>query len=59
MGDFTDQKESPLRGGKVNFRFYFFIGASVTKSWEKSRIFRYGLHSDFFGIRQKKLQHEE
>ena len=34
--------KSALRGGKTKF-FYivFFIGASATKRWEKSRIFRH------------------
>ena len=37
------------------FGFYFFIGASAIKSWEKSRIFRYGLHEDFL-VKGKKTQ---
>ena len=27
---------------------FFFIRAFATKSWEKSRIFKYGLPEDFF-----------
>ena len=38
MGDFTDQKGSPLRGGKSNFFDFFNIRA----------IFRYGLPLVFF-----------
>ena len=35
MGDFTDQKENPLRGVKLFLYFFFFIGESATKSWDK------------------------
>ena len=34
--------QSALRGGKLHFRF-FFIGASATKGFARSRLFRYGL----------------
>ena len=38
---------SSLRGIKIFVvDFFFFIGASATKSWEKSRVFRYGLPED-------------
>ena len=43
MGDFTDQKGSPLRGGKSNFFDFFNIRASATTT-----IFRYGLPLVFF-----------
>ena len=42
-----------LCGGKTKcFDFFFFVGASVIKSWEKSRIFRYDL-PDFLSRGQK------
>ena len=42
MGDFTDQNTSPREVIKQFCLDFFFIGASATKSSEKSRIFRYG-----------------
>ena len=33
--------------------FFFFTGASATKSWENSRIFKYGLPADFLSKVQK------
>ena len=35
------------------FRKKNLIGVSATKSWEKSRIFRYGLPKDFLSKGQK------
>ena len=37
---------------KISFKFFFFIGASAIKSWEMSRIFRYGLPEDVLSKRQ-------
>ena len=49
----TGCPKSALREGKTKFLEFFFIGASAIKSWEKSRIFRYGLPGDFFSKGQK------
>ena len=35
-------------GVKLNFSIFFFIWSFAIKSWEKSRIFRYGLPEDYF-----------
>ena len=50
----TGCPKSALRRGKTKFvEFFFFIWASAIKSWEKSRIFRYGLPEDFLSNGQK------
>ena len=38
--------QSALRGARTNFVIFIFIGTSVIKSFERSRIFRYGLPKD-------------
>ena len=45
--------KSALRGGKSKFFDFFFIGASATKKFAKSNIFRYGLPLDILSKRQK------
>ena len=40
-------------GGNKIFRKKNFIGVSATKSWEKSRNFRYGSYEDFLSKGQK------
>ena len=49
----TGCPKSALRWGKTKCVEFFFIGASAIKSWEKSRIFRYGLPEDFLSKGQK------
>ena len=45
-----------VRGCKLNFwREKKFIGVSETKSWEKSRSFKYGSSKDFLSKRQKNV----
>ena len=51
----TGCPKSALREGKTKFLEFFFIGASAIKSWEKSRIFRYGL-MEIFLVKGKKPQ---
>ena len=54
MGDFTDQKQkSSERWQNEVFLIFFFIGASATKSWEKSRIYRYSLPLHLLSKEQK------
>ena len=51
---YSKYRKSDLRGGKTKFLiFFFFIGISTTKIWEKSRISRYGLPEDFLSKGQK------
>ena len=51
---YSKYRKSDLRGGKTKFlNFFFFIGISATKIWEKLRISRYGLPEDFLGRGQK------
>ena len=45
--------QSALRGGHTNFVDFFFIGASVTKRFVRSRIFRYGVPKDILIKGQK------
>ena len=53
MDGFLDPYFKALwEGVKLNFLF-FFIGASATKCFESSRIFRYGLHKDIVSKGQK------
>ena len=42
-----------MRRGKTKILDFFFIGASAIKSWEKLRIFSYGLPEDFLSKGQK------
>ena len=51
--DFGPIYQSALRGGKTNFLDFFFIGASATKMFPRSRIFRYGLPQDILNKREK------
>ena len=44
MGGFGPIFQSDLRGGKIYF--FLCLGASATKSFARSRIFRYGLPED-------------
>ena len=54
MGDFqTRIDQSALRGSKDMFSMYFFIWASASKSFERSRIFGYELPKDILSKGQK------
>ena len=46
--------QSALRGGKTKFVDFSFIGASETKRFARSRIFRYGLPQDILSKWEKK-----
>ena len=48
--------KTTVRGGKTKFLDFSFMGASAKKSWEKSRIFRYGLPLDFFSRGPKTME---
>ena len=56
MGDYRSKNKILWEVVKLNFCLIFFIGASATKGWEKSSIFRHGLPFDFFGEGQKPHQ---
>ena len=47
------QNALQIQLAKMRIFDFFFIGASEIKSWEKSRIFRYGLPEDFLSKGQK------
>ena len=45
MGDFTNQKKRPLRGGKTNFLVFFLLNRGIRN--EKSNTLRFWLPLDF------------
>jgi len=50
---FGPKFQSALREGKTKFLIYFLIGVSATKSFARSRIFRYGLPKDILSKGQR------
>ena len=54
LGGFGPIFKSALRGRGTKFFDFFFIGTFATKSFARSRIFRYGLSHDIWSKRQIK-----